>query len=157
MGTDRPYIKRSPGVSITCKLYNCIFLLSQYLIQLFLNYRYTSIPEDIAASKMTEDEHGFSLLHPIISPFFSGKKEYKLSLNRANLGRERPDISCTVDNIPILNAEVKPIGCTPRLQKADFIKAHLKCRSSINKQLKEKGGPGESIAFLNMGMYICNE
>ncbi|CAG8847223.1 34445_t:CDS:2, partial [Gigaspora margarita] len=38
-------------------------------------------------------------------------------------------------------AQIKPIGCTPLLQKKNHIKAQLKGRISINQQLKERDGP----------------
>ncbi|CAG8830426.1 28010_t:CDS:2, partial [Gigaspora margarita] len=101
------------------------------------NDLYDSIPE-VVFLKITEEEHCFTFLYPIVHLFFTGKKEYKLSLNRANLGKERPNLSCTINNILILNSEIKPIGCTPLLQKKDHIKVQLKGRKSINQQLKEK-------------------
>ncbi|CAI2188375.1 238_t:CDS:2, partial [Funneliformis geosporum] len=112
--------------------------------------RYDSIP-NVVSPKMTEGEHCFAFLFPILRPFSSGEKEYKLALNRSNLGMERPDLSCTVNHIPILNSEIKPIGCTPLQRKKDYVKAQLKGRKSINQQLKEKGGPGEAVIFLNVG------
>ncbi|CAG8844189.1 26210_t:CDS:2, partial [Gigaspora margarita] len=90
-----------------------------------------SIPK-VVSLKMTKEEHCFTFFYPIVQPFFTSKKEYKLSLYYANLEKERPDLSCTINDIPILNSEIKPIGCTLLLQKKNHIKAQLKERRSIN-------------------------
>ncbi|RIA88826.1 hypothetical protein C1645_851987 [Glomus cerebriforme] len=62
------------------------------------NDLYNCIP-DIAPQKMTEDEHCYKLLHPISCPIFSSsKKEYELTLNRANKNStKRPDLSCVIE------------------------------------------------------------
>jgi hypothetical protein len=97
-------------------------------------------------------------LHPISRPLFTGpEKEYELRLNRADKGsKKRPDLSCTVDSVSILNSEIKPLGHTPLQQKKDRLKVQLKARKSINLQLCTKRGPGEAGIFLNMGMYARN-
>jgi hypothetical protein len=59
-----------------------------------------------------------------------------------------------VDRIAMLNAEVKPLGCTPSQRKKDFMKVNIRARQSINLQLKSKGGPGIAGIFLNMGVYF---
>lgn len=84
---------------------------------------------------------------------FSGsEKEYDLQLNRANKGsKKRPDLSCTVNNVAILNSEIKPLGHTPLQRNQDKLKVQLKARKSINQQLNTKRGPGEAGIFLNMG------
>lgn len=94
-------------------------------------------------------------LYPISRPLFTGpEKEYELRLNRANKGsKKRPDLSCTVNDVVILNSEIKPLGHTPLQQKKDRLKVHLKARKSINLQLHTKRGPGEAGIFLNMGIY----
>ncbi|CAG8651982.1 9246_t:CDS:10, partial [Acaulospora morrowiae] len=116
------------------------------------NDLYNSVP-DVAPPKMSEDEHCYMFLHPISRPLFAGsRKEYELILNRANTGStKRPDLSCTVDRVPILNSEFKPVGCTPLQRKKDGLKVQLKARKSINQQLQRKGGPGEAVILLNMG------
>ncbi|CAG8768161.1 40263_t:CDS:2, partial [Gigaspora margarita] len=101
-------------------------------------------------SKTTEMEHCNIYMYPLINPFFSGEREYKLSLDRANLGNERPDLSCMVQNIPVLNSEVKPVGCFKSQKRNNCIKAHLKWRKSVNQQINENG-PGESSILLNLG------
>jgi hypothetical protein len=124
-----------------------------YIVIFFLtHYRYNCIP-DIAPQKMTEDEHCYKFLHPISRPIFSSsKKEYELTLNRANKNStKRPDLSCVVEGIPILNSEFKPLGSTPLQRKKDEVKVQLKARKSINQQLRSKGDPGEAGIFLNMG------
>ncbi|CAB5355447.1 unnamed protein product [Rhizophagus irregularis] len=107
----------------------------------------------VAPIKLSEDEHTCMFLHPISRPLFTGpEKEYELRLNRADKGsKKRPDLSCTVDGVSILNSEIKPLGHTPLQQKKDRIKAQLKARKSINLQLRTKRGPGEAGIFLNMG------
>lgn len=117
-----------------------------------LNYRYSSITET-NLQKMSEEEHCYTFLYPILRPFFSGEKQYKFVLNRANLGKERPDLSCMMNSIPILNSEFKPVGCTSSQKNKDYIKVHIKGQKSINQQIRENSGPGEAIIFLNMGMY----
>ncbi|CAG8439481.1 13994_t:CDS:2 [Funneliformis caledonium] len=64
---------------------------------------------------MSKDEHCYMFLHPISRPIFTdSKKEYELSLNRANTNsKKRPDLSCVVEGVPILNSEYKPLGSTP--------------------------------------------
>ncbi|GBB97779.1 hypothetical protein RclHR1_30640003 [Rhizophagus clarus] len=108
---------------------------------------------DVAPIKLSEDEHTCMFLHPISRPLFTGpEKEYELRLNRADKGsKKRPDLSCTVDGVSILNSEIKPLGHTPLQQKKDRLKVQLKARKSINLQLRTKRGPGEAGIFLNMG------
>lgn len=95
-------------------------------------------------------------LYPITKPFFlNSLREYKLVLNRATSGsRKRPDLSCVVDDITILNSEIKPLKCTPLQQKKDTVKTQLRARKSINMQLERKGGPAEAGIFLNMGEWM---
>ncbi|CAG8664513.1 6834_t:CDS:2, partial [Racocetra fulgida] len=56
-----------------------------------------------------------------------------------------------INDVPILNSEFKPLGCTPLQEKMDRLKVQLKARKSINQQLQRKGGPGEAVMFLNIG------
>jgi hypothetical protein len=106
--------------------------------------------------KRTEEEHCYKFLYPITKPFFQNPlSEYKVVLNRATAGsRKRPDLSCVVDDVTILNSEIKPLRCTPLQMQKDILKAQLRARKSINMQLKNKGGPGRSGVFLNMGMCL---
>lgn len=106
--------------------------------------------------KITEEEHCYMFLYPVTKPFFLNPlREYKLVLNRAISGsRKRPDLSCVVDDVPILNSEIKPLKCTPLQQKKDTVKAQLRARKSINMQLQKKGGPAEAGIFLNMGEWM---
>ncbi|CAG8789450.1 8503_t:CDS:2, partial [Dentiscutata erythropus] len=60
---------------------------------------------------------------------------------------------CIVDDITVLNSEIKPLGCSPLKAKKDFIKVHLKGKKSIN-QFYEKGGPRKALAFLNIADTI---
>ncbi|CAG8481469.1 4593_t:CDS:10, partial [Funneliformis caledonium] len=62
--------------------------------------------------------------------------------------------SCVVDDITILNSEIKPLKCTPLQQKKDTVKTQLRARKSINMQLQRKGGPAEAGIFLNMGEWM---
>src|SRR4051812_8676844 len=108
----------------------------------------------IAPLKLSEEEHCLHFVYPIARPFFVGEKEYDLVLNRSNTGsKRRPDLSCVVDGVPILNSEFKPLGNTPLQRLKDRLKAQLKARKSINQQLQSKGGPGEAVIFLNMGRW----
>jgi len=85
---------------------------------------------------------------------FSPLKEYEVQWNSSVAGtKQRPDFSCVVDNIPILNSEFKPLGYTPLQRRKDFIKVHLRGKKAINQQLCARGGPGEAALFMNMGMY----
>ncbi|CAJ0747829.1 11345_t:CDS:2 [Entrophospora sp. SA101] len=106
-------------------------------------------------AKITEDEHHFHYLNPIIRPIFNDTHEnYKLHLNKSVDGSlERPDFSCQVSKIPILNSKVKPVNCKSLRKNKDLVKTHLRSKESINKMIQQKGGPNESIIFLNMGGY----
>jgi len=111
---------------------------------------------DVDLTKTSEDEHGFKLLHPIILPLFftNSYKEYDIRLNRATSGTAtRPDFSCLVNEIPILNSEIKPPGFTPLQQQKDRLKVQLRGRKSINQLLRTKGGPEETVMLTNQGMY----
>ncbi|RIB17590.1 hypothetical protein C2G38_2037609 [Gigaspora rosea] len=104
--------------------------------------------------KETENKHCVYYLDPFIKLIFGGEyTPYSLELNKSISGKQRPDFSCVVDDIPILNSEIKPLGYTQLRKDQDFVKVHLKGKKSINKLL-EKGGPNKSIAFLNMGDTI---
>ncbi|CAG8635422.1 7109_t:CDS:2, partial [Diversispora eburnea] len=101
-----------------------------------------------------DGELGENAYHPFIKVIFGGEyTSYSLELNKSVSGKQRPDFSCVVDDIAILNSEIKPMGYTQFRKVQDFVKVHLKGRESINKLL-EKGGPNKSIAFLNMGDTI---
>ncbi|CAG8585572.1 14661_t:CDS:2 [Acaulospora colombiana] len=56
-----------------------------------------------------------------------------------------------VNDVSILNSEIKPLGYTPLQRMNDSLKVQLTARKSINQQLETKGGPGEAGIFLNMG------
>ncbi|GBC15880.2 hypothetical protein GLOIN_2v1140040 [Rhizophagus irregularis DAOM 181602=DAOM 197198] len=139
----------------------------------FMNGGKTKLSRDVACSfndlynglpmvssnimeKITEEEHCYMFLYPVTKPFFLNPlREYKLVLNRATPGsRKRPDLSCVVDDITILNSEIKPLKCTPLQQKKDIVKAQLRARKSINMQLQGKGGLAEAGIFLNMGEWM---
>jgi hypothetical protein len=53
-----------------------------------------------------------------------------------------------VDGTPMLNSEIKPLGCSP-LKRRYFAKVHLRAK---NERLSKKGGPREAAFF----MYIIN-
>ncbi|CAG8835139.1 23170_t:CDS:1, partial [Gigaspora margarita] len=40
--------------------------------------------------------------------------------------KQRPDFYCIVDEVPLLNSEIKPLGCGPLKKEKDMIKAHLR-------------------------------
>ncbi|CAG8840883.1 6165_t:CDS:2, partial [Gigaspora margarita] len=59
-------------------------------------------------------------------------------LNHAIKGtKQRPDLLCIVDNVPLLNAEIKPMGSHPLNKKKDVAKVHLHAKT-INQQLTSK-------------------
>jgi len=70
---------------------------------------------DIAPKKTSEQEHCSQFLHPYINPiFFKRYNDYEVRLDRSVKGtKQRPDLSCTVDGISLLNSEIKPLGCGP--------------------------------------------
>ncbi|CAG8512968.1 46250_t:CDS:2, partial [Gigaspora margarita] len=106
-----------------------------------------------APSKISEDLHRCNYLYPFIKSLIP--KVYEVRLNRSVAdSRKWPDFSCAVDNIPILNSEIKPLGFTPLQNKKDFLKANLRAKKSINQQLSLKGGPNKSVIFTNMGNVI---
>ncbi|CAJ0833608.1 14349_t:CDS:10 [Entrophospora sp. SA101] len=121
------------------------------IVASMFNNLYYSIPE-VAPSKLSEEEHCDMFIYPITRSFHRPEKEYELGLNRATArSKTRPDLSCLVNGVAILNSEFKPLGFTPLQGKKDRLKAQLKGRKSINQQLERKGGPGESAIFLNLG------
>ncbi|CAI2191790.1 7182_t:CDS:10 [Funneliformis geosporum] len=104
--------------------------------------------------KETETKHNIYNLDPFIKIIFGGEyTPYTLEFNKSVNGKQRPDFSCVIDDIAILNSEIKPLGYTQYRKDQDFVKVHLKGKKSIN-QLLGKGGPNKSMAFLNMGDTI---
>src|SRR3954452_5736420 len=95
--------------------------------RLNLNY-FTPIRKDelplVPKPKMTEDEHCCFYLHPLLKPFFCRSfKNYEVRLNKSvDNSLKRPDFSCRIDNITILNSEIKPSGYTPFQKNKDFVK-----------------------------------
>ncbi|CAG8747539.1 18528_t:CDS:10 [Dentiscutata erythropus] len=116
----------------------------------------SSVPK-VSPTKTSEDEHCFKLLHPIIRPLFftDSCEEYVIRLNRATSGTAtRPDFSCLVNDIPILNSEIKPPGFTPLQGQKDKLKVQLRARKSINQLLRTKGGPDETVLLTNQGDLV---
>ncbi|CAG8697750.1 5916_t:CDS:2, partial [Acaulospora morrowiae] len=111
---------------------------------------------DLAPRRTSEDEHCRLFLNPYITPIFLKKNNnYEVRLNRAVAGtKQRPDLSCVVDDIPLLNSEIKPMGSHLLSKKKDFAKVHLRARKTINQQLTSKGGPGEIAMLLNHGDIV---
>jgi hypothetical protein len=103
---------------------------------------------------MSEYQHFFTYLTPLMRPLFLGDdKPYDFQLDRATLdSRKRPDFSCLVDEVPILNSEIKPLGYYNSGKLKDFIKVHLRARKAVNQQAEARGGPCEAIMFTNFGM-----
>jgi hypothetical protein len=86
--------------------------------------------------------------------FLSEGKEYDLGLNRKTKNSsKRPDFFCKVDEISILNSEIKPLGVTPLQKAKDVVKGQLKAKKSINQLIESKGGPTEAALLLNAGMH----
>ncbi|CAG8521200.1 14871_t:CDS:2 [Acaulospora colombiana] len=78
------------------------------MIALMFNDLYYNIPE-VAPSKLSEEEHCDMFIYPLTRLFRGSEKEYELRLNRANAGsKTRPDLSCIVNDVLILNSEFKP-------------------------------------------------
>ncbi|CAI2187431.1 19297_t:CDS:2, partial [Funneliformis geosporum] len=104
----------------------------------------------------SEELHCDKLLYPYINSLFFGcLANYEVRLNRAVYGtQKRPDFSCVVDDVPILNSEIKPLGVTPLQRKKDFTKIHLRAKKAVNQQINLKGGPGEAGLLTNMGDEI---
>ncbi|CAG8601729.1 17792_t:CDS:2, partial [Acaulospora morrowiae] len=87
------------------------------MIALMFNDLYYNIPE-VVPSKLSEEEHCDMFIYPITRSFRGSEKEYELRLNRANAGsKTRPDLSCIVNDVPILNPDFKPLDCTPLQRK----------------------------------------
>ncbi|RHZ59521.1 hypothetical protein Glove_363g24 [Diversispora epigaea] len=79
-------------------------------------------------------------------------KEYNIRLNRTTSGTAtRPDFSCLINEIPILNSEIKSPGFTPLQQQKDKLKVQLRGRKSINQLLRTKGEPPETVLLINQG------
>ncbi|CAB4376347.1 unnamed protein product [Rhizophagus irregularis] len=110
----------------------------------------------ITPRRTSEDEHRFQFLDPFLKPIFGGPyKNYNLRFNRIVYGtQKRPDFFCIVDEVPILNSEVKPIGYT-RLQKdKDYIKVNLRAKKTINILIKNGGVTDQTAFFINMGKTV---
>lgn len=106
--------------------------------------------------KMTEDEHCYFYLHPLLKPFFCHNfKNYEVRLNKSvGNSLKRPDFSCRIDNITILNSEIKPCGYTPFQKNKDFVKINIQAKRSINQLLSKKGGPNYTMFLSNMGICL---
>jgi hypothetical protein len=59
-----------------------------------------------------------------------------------------------VDDVPILNSEVKPIGYTPLSKDKDYVKVNLRARKTLNTLIKNGGIPDQTAFFTNMGISI---
>ncbi|CAJ0823969.1 2130_t:CDS:10 [Entrophospora sp. SA101] len=121
----------------------------------------TTFQEAIRKHLMDDDSYIYAdsteLSRAAASTFneFQSPREYGIQLNRAVKGtRKRPDFTCVVDKIPVLVSEFKPLGCTPLLEKKDFVKAHLRAKKSLNQQSNFKDGPGEVGLFINTGDIV---
>ena len=133
-----------------CKLDLSIFVNKA---NLFLLFRADDVPI-VAPRKTSEDEHRFRYLDPFLKIFGGPYKNYKLRLNRTvNGSQKRPDFSCVVDEVPILNSEVKSIGYTELQRDKDYVKVHFRAKKTINTLIKNGGVPDQTIFFINMGMY----
>ncbi|CAJ0843759.1 11130_t:CDS:2 [Entrophospora sp. SA101] len=123
-------------------------------------YRIFNILKDelplVPKPKMTEGEHCCFYLHPLLKPFFCRSfKNYEVRLNKSvNNSLKRPDFSCRIDNITILNSEIKPSGYTPFQKNKDFVKINTRAKHSINQLLSKKGGPNYTMFLSNMGICL---
>nr|CAG8585577.1 11660_t:CDS:2 [Entrophospora candida] len=84
----------------------------------------------------------FFYLNPVSKPIFCGSfKSYNLKLNRnVNGTNKRPDFVCHIDQLPILNSEVKPMGFTKLQRSKDYIKVNYKAKKTINGDTIESFG-----------------
>ncbi|GBB97256.1 hypothetical protein RclHR1_02950015 [Rhizophagus clarus] len=81
--------------------------------------------------------------------------KYDIWLNHVTSGTAtRPDFSCLVNEIPILNSEIKPPGFTPLQQQKDRLKVQLRGCKSINQLLRMKGDPEEMVMLTNQGDLV---
>ncbi|CAG8676227.1 5855_t:CDS:2 [Funneliformis caledonium] len=145
--------KASLGLTTNFRNTNCNDRHSQLAKRIFCDL-VDDVPV-IVPRRTSEDEHRFQFLDPFLKPIFGGPyKNYNLRFNRIVYGtQKRPDFSCIVDEVPILNSEVKPIGYT-RLQKdKDYIKVNLRAKKTINILIKN-GGVTDQTAFLLTWVYI---
>ncbi|CAG8730288.1 14977_t:CDS:2, partial [Racocetra fulgida] len=84
----------------------------------------------VQIKRTTENEHRFNYLDPLLRPFFCGdSKDYEIRMDK--------NFSCRINDITILNSEIKPLGCTELQKNKDFVKAHLRSKRSINQLLNE--------------------
>src|SRR2546421_4992206 len=120
---------------------------------IFLLFRVDDVPV-VAPRRTSEDEHRFQFLDPFLKPIFGRPyKNYNLRFNRIVYGtQKRPDFSCVVNEVPILNSEVKPIGYMQLQKDKDYIKVNLRAKKTINILIKN-GGPDQTAFFINMGIY----
>nr|CAG8449001.1 2834_t:CDS:2 [Entrophospora candida] len=126
-------------------------------------YRIFNILKDelplVPKPKMTEDEHCCFYLHPLLKPFFCCSfKNYEVRLNKSvDNSLKRPDFSCRIDNITILNSEIKPSGYTPFQKNKDFVKINTQAKHSINQLLSKKGGPNYTMFLSNMDISLVGD
>ncbi|CAG8608962.1 16495_t:CDS:2, partial [Racocetra fulgida] len=106
---------------------------------------------NLAPEIISEQEHYAQFLYSYINLIFLKRNnEYNVQLDyNVKDTRQRPDFACTVDEVPLMNSEIKPLGCGPLKREKDIIKAYLRAVKSINQQIFAKGRPGESMIFLN--------
>ncbi|CAJ0756199.1 7507_t:CDS:2, partial [Entrophospora sp. SA101] len=86
-------------------------------------------------------------------PLVPKPKMTEVRLNKSvNNSLKRPDFSCRIDNITILNSEIKPSGYTPFQKNKDFVKINTRAKHSINQLLSKKGGPNYTMFLSNMAL-----
>ncbi|GET62732.1 hypothetical protein GLOIN_2v1700036 [Rhizophagus irregularis DAOM 181602=DAOM 197198] len=103
----------------------------------------------VAPLKMSEKEHCLNFVYLLDHPFFSGEKEYELILNCANVSsKKRPDLSCIMNGMPILNSEFKPLGYTSLQREKDRIKNSKISQSTITKQGRSRASDKASIFLI---------
>ncbi len=116
---------------------------------------------NIMLKTMSEQEHCSRFLHPFINLIFLRRnKDYEVRLDHSVKEiKLRPDLSCIVDGISVLNSKIKPLGCGPLKQKKDIVKSHLQVGKTINQFLFSKGDSRELAIFLNCGLFLvyCHE
>ncbi|CAG8543499.1 5510_t:CDS:10 [Diversispora eburnea] len=96
---------------------------------------------------VTEDMHRCISVDPFIKTFFGNEfKPYVLGLNRKVVDSKSPDFCCMIDDIALLNSEIKPLGCTPSRANKISSKCTSKARIETGEwKKKEKTVTNQTI------------
>ncbi len=105
---------------------------------------------------MFEQEHYLQFLHLFINLIFLKRnKDYEVQLDcLVKETKLRPDLSCTIDGISVLNSEIKLLEYSLLNQKKDIVKSYLQAEKTINQFLSSKGSLKESAIFFNCDLFL---